>query len=51
MMFGSDWPVCLWRGTYPIWVEAARELTNSLSLDEKEAFFSGTARAAYKLKN
>jgi L-fuconolactonase len=50
LMFGSDWPVCLVRTVYARWVSAMQELAAALSISEREAIFSGTARIAYDLK-
>jgi L-fuconolactonase len=50
LMFGSDWPVCLLRSDYPRWVSVVKELVAPLSVRERDAIFSATARAAYNLK-
>jgi L-fuconolactonase len=49
LMFGSDWPVCLLAATYDEVLEVARALTDELSADEREWFFSGTATEIYHL--
>lgn len=49
VMWGSDWPVCRLRGEYGDWFEAATALTDSLSSEDRDAVFSGTARAFYRL--
>ena len=49
IMFGSDWPVCKLAAGYKVVVEAARQLTNSLSDDEKSLIFGGTATQFYQL--
>ena len=50
LMFGSDWPVCLLAGTYADIVSLAESLTAVLSPTEKEEFWSGTAKRAYRLQ-
>ncbi|MFJ2812731.1 amidohydrolase family protein [Streptomyces sp. NPDC087294] len=49
LMFGSDWPVCTLAGTYGEMLDAARELTASLSPEERAEVFGGTATRAYGL--
>jgi L-fuconolactonase len=49
LMFGSDWPVCLLAATYGQVADAARELTDGLSLPERAAVFGGAAERAYAL--
>ena len=49
LMFGSDWPVCTLRSTYPQWWQWAQELTRDLTQDQKTAIFGGTARRFYGL--
>jgi len=49
LMFGSDWPVALLAASYEDVVSVAEELTTSLSLSEKEEFWSATASRAYQL--
>ncbi len=49
LMFGSDWPVCLWRTDYRRWLNTVRELAAGLSRDEQAAIFTETARRAYAL--
>ena len=49
MMFGSDWPVCTLSASYDQVLGAASVLTGSLSQDEREAIFGGTARRVYAL--
>lgn len=49
LMFGSDWPVALLAGSYKEVLSLADELTSQLSTSEKEDFWSGTAKRAYKL--
>lgn len=47
LMFGSDWPVCLLAASYGQVVDAARELTASLSPAERAEVFGGTAARVY----
>jgi L-fuconolactonase len=49
LMFGSDWPVCLLAASYERVVEAARELLDDLSEDERTRVFGGTAMEVYGL--
>ncbi len=49
-MFGSDWPTCETAGTYREVFEAARELTNELSSDERHDVFGRTAVDWYRLE-
>jgi L-fuconolactonase len=49
LMFGTDYPVCTLAASYAEVVEAARTLTDALSLDERAAVFSRTARRVYRL--
>ncbi|MFG2502764.1 amidohydrolase family protein [Streptomyces sp. NPDC048441] len=49
LMFGSDWPVCTLAATYGEVIDAARELTDSLSDSERAALFAGTAIRVYRL--
>jgi L-fuconolactonase len=49
VMYGSDWPVCLLRGSYASWVRAVGELASSLSADEQTALWSGNAERIYQL--
>ncbi len=50
LMFGSDWPVLLIRGTYEGWHLAATELLSALSPTEKAAVFGATAARFYRLR-
>lgn len=47
VMFGSDWPVCLLRGSYGSVMGLARTLTARLSAGERAAVFGGTAARVY----
>ena len=49
LMFGSDWPVCLLKGTYKRWVDTVRELASELSSAEQADFFAGNAIRFYGL--
>ena len=49
VMYGSDWPVCLLRGSYASWVRAVGELAASLSADEHAALWGGNAGRIYQL--
>ena len=51
VMWGSDWPVCRLRCDYGVWHDAARELTATLSADERGHVFGGTAAAFYRLQS
>ena len=50
MMFGSDWPVCLLAATYADTINLMEDFVSTFSPHEKESFWSGTAKRAYKLK-
>ena len=47
VMFGSDWPVCLLRGSYASVTALARTLTAGLSAGERAAVFGETAARTY----
>ena len=49
VMWGSDWPVCLLRGSYSQWFDAAHILTNHLSLSDKSKVFGLNAARFYGL--
>lgn len=49
VMFGSDWPVCLLAASYAEVVQAATDLTSTLTTLEREAIFGDTARRVYNL--
>jgi L-fuconolactonase len=49
VMFGSDWPVCLLAAPYSRWLAAARELTGRLAPAERDAVFTRTAAATYRI--
>lgn len=50
ILWGSDWPVCKLRTDYIGWFNAARNLTNKLSLTQKQNIFYNNAIKFYKLK-
>lgn len=49
VMWGSDWPVLELAGHYENWLETAMELTASLSDQERNKVFAGTAKRFYRL--
>jgi L-fuconolactonase len=49
LMFGSDWPMCLLATTYDRWLATAHDWAASLSSDEQDRIFGGTAIEAYGL--
>ncbi len=49
LMFGTDWPVCLLASQYARWVKAVEMMIGSLSDDERDAIWSGTAVKVYGL--
>ncbi len=49
LMFGTDWPVCLLRGSYHQWTTCVAELSSRLSDAEQSSFWSQTAIDAYSL--
>ena len=50
ILWGSDWPVCNLRTDYIGWLNTAQNLTNNLSLDQKQNIFYENAIKFYKLK-
>jgi L-fuconolactonase len=50
LMWGSDWPVVNEAGDYASWHGAAEVLTRTLSADDRDAIFGGSAIAFYGLK-
>jgi L-fuconolactonase len=50
ILWGSDWPVCKLRTDYMDWFNTAQNLTNDLSLDQKQNIFYENAIKFYKLK-
>ena len=50
MMFGSDWPVCLLAATYADTINLMEDFVSTFSHSEKESFWAGTAKLAYRLK-
>ena len=50
VMFGTDWPVCLFRiASYKCWADTVRDLVSTLSNDEQEAILAGNCKRAYQL--
>jgi len=49
LMFGSDWPVALVACSYPRWLEVVERAISSLSANEGDRLFGGTAKEAYGL--
>ena len=49
VMYGSDWPVCLLRGSYANWVKTVDQLAATLSADEQAALWGGNAGRIYQL--
>ena len=50
ILWGSDWPVCKLRTDYLGWFNTANNLTDKLSLSEKQNIFYENAIKFYKLK-
>ena len=50
ILWGSDWPVCNLRTDYIGWLNTAQNLTNNLSLVQKQNIFYENAIKFYKLK-
>ncbi|MDA7810937.1 amidohydrolase family protein [Candidatus Pelagibacter sp.] len=50
ILWGSDWPVCNLRTDYIGWFNTAQNLTNNLSLGQKQNIFYENAIKFYKLK-
>ena len=50
ILWGSDWPVCNLRTDYIGWFNTAQNLTNNLSLNQKQNIFYNNAIKFYKLK-
>jgi L-fuconolactonase len=48
-MFGSDWPVCTLRASYPEVVEVTEHPLSRLEDAERALVFGGTARHWYDL--
>lgn len=47
LMFGSDWPVCLLRSTYSVWVDAVSSFISPLTTSEQAAIMGGNAASVY----
>lgn len=50
LMFGSNWPVVLINGTFKDWYKTIKKFMHPYSVEEKDQFFSGTARSVYRLE-
>lgn len=48
LLFGGDWPVAKLAGSYPRWLDAARQLVSALSAPEIAAVFHANARRVYQ---
>ena len=49
LMWGSDWPVALLASDYTCWLDAARQLLQGLSSDERADVMGENARRFYRL--
>lgn len=49
LLFGSDWPVCRVATTYSHWVHTVERFAQTLSVEERDAFFHRNAAQAYRL--
>ena len=49
-MYGSDWPVCELAASYEIMFAALNEALGTISTEEQDAIFGGTAQKFYGLK-
>ncbi len=49
LMFGSDWPVCLFAASYKQVVDAAIESIGPMTAEERAGFMGGNAARFYKL--
>lgn len=49
LLFGGDWPVAKLAGTYPRWLDTARELVSHLPSADQDAIFRVNALRAYRL--
>lgn len=49
IMYGSDWPVCLLKTSYPTWLNTVDDLLIPLSEDEKSDIYQDTATHFYQL--
>ncbi len=50
LMFGSDWPVCLLRASYPEVADIVTRWTEALTAGDRDAILGGTARRVYRLE-
>jgi len=51
LMFGSDWPVCLWASSYERWLGTVLEWVADLNETEQEWILSRSANEFYGLKD
>lgn len=49
LLFGGDWPVAKLAGSYPRWLDTARDLVSHLSAAEQDAIFRRNALRVYRL--
>lgn len=49
LLYGSDWPVAKLAGSYPRWLDTARQLVSHVSPEGQAAIFAGNARRVYRL--
>ena len=49
LLFGGDWPVARLAGSYPRWLDTARQLVSHVPPAGQEAIFAGNARRVYRL--
>ncbi|MEM7014917.1 MAG: amidohydrolase family protein [Verrucomicrobiota bacterium] len=49
LMFGSDWPVCLLKTEYQLWVDTVRGYVSELSASEQKMIMGDNAVTAYGL--
>jgi len=50
VLFGGDWPVCNLTSTLGHWVELAKEMVRTESVDRRRKFFAENAERIYRLK-
>jgi L-fuconolactonase len=49
LLFGGDWPVAKLAGSYPRWLDTARQLVSHLSPADQDAIFRRNAARVYRL--
>jgi L-fuconolactonase len=49
VMWGSDWPVCRLQAEYDTWHKTAMQLCDSLTNEDRDAVFGGTAAQFYRV--